>query len=55
MRVVIADDEPLARELLRALLQEFPGLEIVGEAEDGAGAIALVREHRPDLVFLDID
>jgi len=55
MKVVIADDEPLARELLRALLDELPGLDVVGEAEDGAGAIALVREHRPDLVFLDID
>lgn len=55
MKVVIADDEPLARELLRALLEELPDLKVVGEAEDGAGAIALVREHRPDLVFLDID
>lgn len=55
MKVVIADDEPLARALLRALLEELPGLEIAGEAEDGAGAIALVRAHRPDLVFLDID
>ncbi|WP_066798827.1 LytR/AlgR family response regulator transcription factor [Sphingomonas soli] len=55
MKVVIADDEPLARELLRALLLELPGVEVMGEAEDVASAITVVREHRPDLVILDID
>lgn len=55
MKVVIADDEPLARQLLRALLEEFPDVEVAGEAEDGAAAIALVRAHRPDLLFLDIN
>lgn len=55
MKVAIADDEPLSRALLRALLAELPGIELVGEAEDGAGAIALARERRPDLIFLDID
>ncbi|HEX8301491.1 LytTR family DNA-binding domain-containing protein [Sphingomonas sp.] len=55
MKIVIADDEPLARDLLRALLEELPDIEVVGEGEDGTDAIALVREHRPDLVFLDID
>lgn len=55
MRVAIADDEPLARELLRALLAELPGIELVGEAEDGDGAVALARDSKPDLIFLDID
>lgn len=55
MRVVVADDEPFARDLLLALLAELPGLEVVAEASDGEEAVAAAREHRPDLVFLDID
>ena len=52
---VIADDERLLREQLRARLAEaWPELEIVGEAKNGAEAIALVESERPDLVFLDI-
>lgn len=55
MRVVIADDEPLARALLRTLLEEQDGVEVVGEAADGEAAVAAVRAAAPDLVFLDID
>ena len=52
---VIADDERLMREQLRARLGEvWPELSIVGEARNGAEAVALVSEHHPDLVFLDI-
>lgn len=53
-RVLIADDEPLARERLRMLLAERPELEIVGEAEDGAAAVEAILRERPDVVFLDI-
>ena len=53
-RVLIADDEPLARERLRMLLAERPELEIVGEAEHGAAAVEAILRERPDLVFLDI-
>lgn len=53
-RVLIADDEPLARERLRMLLAEHPELEIVGEAEDGAAAVEMILRERPDVVFLDI-
>ena len=54
MRVVIVDDEPLARERLRRLLEEFPGYEVVGEAGDGEAALGVVENEQPDLVFLDI-
>ena len=54
-RAVLADDERLMREQLRTRLAEvWPELEIVAEAKNGAEALALVREHRPDLVLLDI-
>ena len=54
MRVVIADDEPLARERLRGLLAEQRGVEVVAEAADGQHALHACAEHRPDLVLLDI-
>lgn len=54
MRVVIVDDEPLARERLSRLLQEFPGYEIVGEAGDGESALDVIDDEEPDLVLLDI-
>lgn len=54
MRIVIADDEPLARERLRALLAELQGVEVVAEAADGQHALHACAEHQPDLVLLDI-
>ncbi len=54
LRVVIADDEPLARERLRALLANEPGVEIVAEAGDGHAALHACAEHHPDMVLLDI-
>ena len=55
VRCVIADDERLMREQLRARLAEvWPELEVVAEARNGAEAVDLVAEHRPELVFLDI-
>ena len=54
MKVVIADDEPLARERLRSLLGEHAGIEIVAEAENGLAALQACAEFRPDLVLLDI-
>ena len=54
-RAVLADDERLMREQLRARLTEaWPELDIVAEAKNGLEAVALVDEHRPDIVFLDI-
>jgi two-component system, LytTR family, response regulator len=54
LRVLIVDDEPLGCERLRELLQDEPGVELVGVAENGDDAIAAIREFRPDLVFLDV-
>ncbi len=53
-RVVIADDEPLARERLRMLLAGEPWVDVVRECEDGTAAVAAIRDLRPDLVFLDL-
>ena len=51
--VVIADDHPSFRASARAIL-ESEGFEVIGEAEDGAGAIAAVRELTPDVLLLDV-
>lgn len=54
MRVLIVDDEPLVRERVRMLLAGAPDVTVVGEREDGPGALAALEELKPDLVFLDI-
>lgn len=54
LRVVVVDDEVLPRQRVSDLVREHPRLELVGEAEDGATALDVIVECRPDLVFLDI-
>ena len=54
IRTLIVDDELLARERLRQLLQGHPEIELVGECSDGVQALAALEKERPDLVFLDI-
>lgn len=54
LRVLVVDDEPLARERLRSLLAADPEVEFVGERADGRAAVEAVRELAPDLVFLDV-
>lgn len=54
MKLVIVDDEPLARERLRRLLAELPGWMVVGEADSGPAALKLIATAQPDLVLLDI-
>lgn len=54
IRVVLADDQALVRAGFRVLLETEDGFEVCGEAADGAEAIALAREHRPDVVVMDV-
>ena len=54
IRVVVVDDEELARARIKGLLGAFDDLECVGEAENGLQAVERIRELGPDLVFLDI-
>ncbi|PCC73872.1 two component transcriptional regulator, LytTR family [Nannocystis exedens] len=55
LRVIIADDEPLARSRLRALLADHADIEVAAEAEDADAALQAIRGERPDLVLLDIE
>ena len=54
MRVLIVDDEPVARQRLRRLLGEIEGVELIGECKNGREAVAKITEDRPDLVLLDV-
>ena len=54
IRALVADDEPLARDRIRRLLDEEPDVAIVAECADGDAAVAAIRTHRPDLAFLDV-
>jgi DNA-binding NarL/FixJ family response regulator len=55
MRVLIVDDLAAVREALRLLLNDEPGVEVIGEARDGEEAVQLVEALRPDLVLMDIE
>src|SRR4051812_13230773 len=53
-RVLIVDDESLARQRLVTLLTRVPDVDIVGECQNGLEAVASIRANHPDLVFLDV-
>lgn len=52
--VIIIDDEPLARAVVKEYLKEYPDFEIVAECSDGFDGVKKIAEHKPDLIFLDI-
>lgn len=54
IKVIIIDDEPLARTLLKEYLEEFNELEIVDECGDGFEGVKAIALHKPDLIFLDV-
>ena len=54
IRVLVADDHPVVRTGLAAVIAQEADLELVGEAENGARAVALFREHQPDVVLMDL-
>jgi two-component system, LytTR family, response regulator len=54
MRILIADDEPIARQILREHIESIPSLEIAGEASTGSEALARILDVRPDIVLLDL-
>lgn len=54
IRIVVADDHPIVRAGIVGLLETATGIEVVGEAADGAEAVALAEAERPDLVLMDL-
>ncbi len=55
LKVIVVDDEPLARRGMLVRLADFPELEIVAECSNGEEAVNAIREHQPDAVFLDVE
>jgi two-component system, LytTR family, response regulator len=53
-RVILIDDEILARDVLRHYLADHPGFEIVDECSNGFDAVKAIQKHKPDLIFLDV-
>ena len=54
VRVLLVDDDALVRAGLRLILSSADDLDVVGETDDGSGAVTAVRQHRPDVVLMDI-
>ena len=54
MKIIIIDDEPLARSVIREYLENYPMLAVVQECNDGFEGIKAIMQHQPDLIFLDV-
>ncbi|MFZ6023153.1 MAG: LytR/AlgR family response regulator transcription factor [Bacteroidota bacterium] len=54
MKLIIIDDEPLARSIVKEYLQAYPDIELVQECGDGFEGVKAIQQHQPDLVILDI-
>ena len=53
-RVLVIDDEPLARLIVREYLMAFPQIEVLQECGDGFEGVKAINQHQPDLIFLDV-
>ena len=53
-RAILIDDEPLAREIVKEYLEDYPEIEVVAECGDGFEGVKAIGQHQPDLIFLDI-
>ncbi|ETZ21104.1 LytTR family DNA-binding domain-containing protein [Pedobacter sp. V48] len=54
IRTILIDDEPLARDIVKHYLSDFPNIEVVAECNDGFEGIKAITQHQPDFIFLDI-
>ena len=54
MKIIIIDDEPLARSIIKEYLQYHPDLELISECNDGFEGVKAIQQMQPDLIFLDI-
>lgn len=54
MKIIIIDDEPLARSIVKEYLQTYPDMQVVGECNDGFEGIKAINQYKPQLIFLDI-
>ena len=54
IRILLADDHTILRNGIRAILEDEPGMEVVGEAEDGRTAVSLASQLKPDIVIMDL-
>jgi len=54
MKAIIIDDEPLARGIIQEYLQSYPQIEVMQECNDGFEGVKAILQHKPDLIFLDI-
>src|SRR5437016_8260493 len=54
INTIIVDDEKPARDELAFLLKAFPEINVIGQGKNGVEAVSLIKEHSPDLVFLDV-
>ena len=54
MKVIIIDDEPLARSIVKEYLQSYTNVDVVAECSDGFEGMKAIHQHEPDLIFLDI-
>lgn len=54
MKIIIIDDEPLAREIVKEYLKNFSQIDVVAECGDGFEGVKAIAQHQPDLIFLDI-